>query len=182
MAEAAPRSTFVTVVAWVFIVLSGLALAAGALQGAVFGAMFQDPLMREGFAKMPAGMPPVVVWMLEHVQVLVLGSVLVSAAKLACSIGLLRRRNWARLGFVALLGLAIACNLAGLVLQFEVIDVVREELRAEAAGGGPDLQGVVTVMMVMATVFALAYVALYAWIAKRLLSPAIAAEFRPRAG
>src|SRR5690606_1207948 len=131
---------------------------------------------------LPAGMPPVVVWMLEHVQVLVLGSVLVSAAKLACSIGLLKRRNWARLGFVALLGLAIACNLAGLVLQFEVIDVVREELRGEAAGGGPDLQGVVTVMMVMATVFALAYVALYAWIAKRLLSPAIAAEFRPRAG
>lgn len=83
---------------------------------------------------------------------------------------------------MALLGLAIACNLAGLVLQFEVIDVVREELRGEAAGGGPDLQGVVTVMMVMATVFALAYVALYAWIAKRLLSPAIAAEFRPRAG
>src|SRR5690606_40764588 len=59
---------------------------------------------------LPAGMPPVVVWMLGHVQVLVLGSVLVSAAKLACSIGLLKRRNWARLGFVALLGLAIACR------------------------------------------------------------------------
>jgi len=98
MAEAVPRSTFVTVVAWVFIVLSGLALAAGALQGAVFGAMFQDPLMREGFAKMPAGMPPVVVWMLEHVQVLVLGSVLVSAAswpvRSACS-GAGTGRGWA---------------------------------------------------------------------------------------
>lgn len=179
MAQDQPQSTFVTVLAWIAIVLSGFSTLISILQNIMLHTVFR----RAGFdqavqAPPPPGTPPVVAFMLGHFQLFFLAFLLVSVLALISSIGLLKRRNWARLCFIGLMVLAVAWQLGGLALQFSMFPSMQQQFTAAGARGTPDMQPFVIAIAAIGALFALGLGVLFGWIAKRLLSPAIAAEFR----
>ena len=113
------NSSFVTVLAWVFIVLSGLGTAMSVLQNVMVYFLFPRAELRAAMETESAAtqLPVFAKFMLGNIEVLFAAMLLLSLLALAASIGLLKRQNWARLVLIGLLGFGIAWNLGGLVLQ-----------------------------------------------------------------
>ena len=178
----APRtpSAFVTAVAWVFIALSAFATLISILQNVMIYTFFPVDQMHAALAQardqqqqqMPAG----ALFMFEHIRALITGVLVVTAGTLVISIGLLRRYNWARLMFVALLALGIAWNIGGLFWQWFFFRSIPQTPQTP-----PDVQAqfktMITVMMVFSVAMALGMSVLFGWIIRRLTSPAIRDEF-----
>lgn len=172
-----PKSTFVTALAWVFIVLGGFATVIAILQNVMLGIM------------MPAGTPPIesqdqnvpafATFMFNNFRLFFAGFLLISAITLASAIGLLKRINWARLTFVGLMGFGILWNVASVVLTYLMFsampypDSTPTEFR-EQHELMTNIMSVVTVLM------AVGFTALFGWIIKRLLSDDIKQEFVAR--
>lgn len=169
--QPAERSTFVSVIAWVFIVFSGLATAVTALQNILVHTVFKD-------SEMPGlneTAPPLFAFMHEHISLYFLGLFLLSLSMLIASIGLLKRKNWARLASIALLVLAITSQIGGMAVQFAVFSSMRAEFASQ-----PDAFNMDTILIAILgfnTLLAIGIVMLFAWFIKRLLSAKIAAEF-----
>jgi hypothetical protein len=161
------RSIFVTVTAWVFIVLAAMTSASAMLQNAVIGPM------------LPASASPSSLFN-AYLPWLVAAGVVMSLVTLASAIGLLLRLDWARRVFIGLIALAIVANLLGLWLQQELLQSVAAStlngapLPPQAAGV---LGGFVTAARVMAVVVTLAGCSLLAWIIRRLMSSSVRQEF-----
>ena len=92
------RSTFVTVLAWIFIVLAGFATIITSLQNVMIAVMFPTAQMEEAATQVKdlPGVPWFASWMFSYYQVFFLFFLVVSASMLTASIGLLKRKNWAR--------------------------------------------------------------------------------------
>ncbi|MDR2016323.1 MAG: hypothetical protein LBP90_01760 [Burkholderiales bacterium] len=170
MTEMQQRSTFVTAVAWVFIGLSGFLTIISILQNVMVQIVFRDVEMDQ--------IPPDAPFMANHFQLFFLAFLLVSAFVLISSIGLLRRCNWARLCFVGIMLFGILWNLGGLVVQFIMFSSMRGQFGEFAAQGAPDMQSFFIAIMVGSGLFAVGFSVLFGWIAKRLMSAPIVAEFR----
>ncbi|MBO9664053.1 hypothetical protein [Dokdonella sp.] len=178
MAEVQQRSTFITVVAWVFIVLSGFATVISVLQNIMIQTMFRGPEIGQGMrVTSSVGLPIAAAFMAEHVHLFFLAFLVLSIFTLACSIGLLKRRNWARLGFVGIMVLAIVWNLGGLVLQFSLFASMQDQLPGDATRAGMSMGPFLMVMMIVNVLLAIGLSVLFGWIAGRLLSPAVREEF-----
>lgn len=173
MDTTAPRSTFVTVVGWIFTVLSGGAVGISVLQNLMLQLMFTQPEMQQAFQQPMPGAPPMAVFVMQNMRWLFLAFLVVAATMLAASIGLLQRRNWARLLFVGLMGLGIAWNIVGAVLQI----AMDSPFPGDAGKIPAEMEMMLVVMKAATVVFALAFCGLFGSIAMRLLSPRIAAEF-----
>lgn len=170
------RSLFVTLTAWVFIMLALLASASAVVQNAAVASLMPGlPLSLE---RNPL---PLLTGLLVGYLPWVVGTGLVmSLATLASAIGLLLRLDWARRTFIALLIVAIAANLLGLWLQQEVLQSVVSNTLANAVIPQQALGvfgGFVTAARVMAVLMTLVGCALLGWIIRRLMSPGIRQEF-----
>jgi hypothetical protein len=170
------KSLFVTVTAWVFIVLAALASVSALLQNAAM-ASFLPGLTVVGNVQ---PLPLLTGLLTGYLPWLVGAGLAVSLATLACAIGLLVRLEWARRIFIALLVLAIAANVGGLWLQQEVMQsLVSSTLKTSPL---PPLVadvfgGFVTAARVMAVLVTLGACLLLVWIIRRLMSPAVRQEF-----
>ncbi len=170
------RSLFVTITAWVFIVLGALATASALIQNAAVASLLPATVVA-----MPAQPLPLLTGLLLGYLPWVVGLGLVmSLATLASAIGLLLRLDWARRAFIGLLVVAIVFNLLGLWLQHEVVQSVvqatltRSPLPPQAADV---FGGFVAAARAMAVVMTLAACALLGFIIRRLMSPHVRQEF-----
>jgi hypothetical protein len=170
------RSLFVTVTAWVFIVLAALASVSALLQNAAV-ASFLPGLTVVGNVQ---PLPLLTGLLLGYLPWVVGAGLLMSLATLACAVGLLVRLEWARRFFIALLVLAIVANVAGLWLQQEMLQSLVSStlsrsplppLAADVFGG------FVTAARVMAVLVTLGACLLLVWIIRRLMSPSVRQEF-----
>ena len=169
------RSTFVTAVAWVFIVLAGFATLIAILQNIMIALMFPQEEMRE--AATAKDVPAFARFFLVYPHVFFGAFLAASATTLVSAIGLLKRQNWARLIFIAILVLGILWNLGGLALMFltfSSMPSVPDHAPADFRGG---FETIWKVMMGFSIVIALAFAGLFGWIIKRLMSPEIKREF-----
>ncbi|MEL4891203.1 hypothetical protein PQU63_16950 [Xanthomonas protegens] len=178
MHQAPPRSSFVTILAWIFIALSGFGTVAGLMQIFVLFAVFDHVEFADMARRLPPGMPPTMALIFSNFRWLFLGTALFSVWTLASSIGLLRRLSWARWCFIAAMLLVIAWNLGGAVVQVQMIAFMQKQLAVAQMHGAPDMQPMLWAMSAIGVVFAAAFVALHGWIIARLLSRPVAAEFR----
>jgi len=178
-ARAQGRSSFVTALAWTFIVLAGFATFISVLQALMFYFFFPADTFSQINAKELEEMPATLRFMMRHILGFFVLFWSLSAATFVSAIALLRRKNWARLAFIALMALGIVWNLAGLWLQAEMMpplpgapahDPRAQEFQAH-------FETMMTVMKFATAVFAIAVSALFAWIIKRLASPSVKAEF-----
>lgn len=173
------RSTFVTALAWIFIVLSGFTTIISILQNILVFTMSRSSGMGPSMqAPLAQGMPPAAAFLANHIQLFFLAFLLVSAFAFVSSIGLLMRQNWARLCFIGFMAFAIAWQLGGLALQFSMFPFMRQQFSAPATQGGPDMLSILIAIAVVSVLFTIGFTVLFGWITKRLLSPAIVAEFR----
>lgn len=170
------RSLFVTVTAWVFIVLSALTATSALIQNAAVASLLPAPA-----AAMPVQALPLLTGLLLGYLPWVVGFALaMSIATLASAVGLLLRLDWARRAFIGLLAVAIVFNLLGLWLQHEVVQsVVQSTLtRAPLPPQAADvLGGLLTATRAMAALVTLGACATLAWIIRRLMSPLVRQEF-----
>jgi len=177
------RSTFVTVVAWIYIALDGFGAFISLIQNIVVNTVVPFDRMGEALEKAKAQgatqMPSFFFWIFDHIRPLLLLFLVFALIKLACAIGLLCRRNWARFLFIGLLAFGIAASLAGIALQQYVLSsmLMMPRPRNAPADFEATMQSMTIVFRVFAGVFAIGFSVLYAWMIKKLLSPAIAAEF-----
>lgn len=170
------RSIFVTVTAWVFIVLAATSSVSALVQYALVVSMLPQST---GSANLPS-LPLLTGLLVGYLPWVVGFGFVVSVATLASAIGLLIRLDWARRAFIGLLAFAIVANLLGLWLQQEMVHSViastlgSTPLPAQAAGV---FGGFVAAARVMALLMTLAACGLLAWIIHRLMSPMVRQEF-----
>ncbi len=179
-APASRRSNFVTVVAWVFICLAGAGTVISLLQNVMVAFLFPMKEMQQAMHDTHgAPVPPLFQFMFLHFQLFVGAMFVLTATLFAASIGLLRRKNWARILFIVFMALGIAWNLLGLVFQFAFFSAIPPVKMPPNAP--PDFAAgfntMMTVMMVVSAAIAIAFSVLFGWIIKRLVSDEVRAEF-----
>jgi hypothetical protein len=170
------RSLFVTITAWVFIVLAGLASASAVMQNVGLTALMPGLAMRLDRGALPA----LTGLLLGYLPWVVGAGVVVALAMLASAVGLLLRLDWARRAFIALLIVAIIANLLGVWLQQEVVhSLVSTTLRTAQlpATALSVFGGFVTAARVLAVMLTLCACGVLAWIIRRLMSVGVRQEF-----
>ena len=169
------RSLFVTVTAWVAILLSALVSVSALVQNALVASVVPLPAA----ANLPA-LPLLTNLLLGYLPWVVGTGLLMSLAMLASAVGLLLRLDWARRVFIGVLLVAIVANLLGLWLQHEVVQSVVSStlsvapLPPQAAGV---FGGFVTAARVMAVLVTLGTCAVFWWVIHRLRSASVRQEF-----
>jgi hypothetical protein len=184
--SARPKSTFVTVVAWIFIILSGFATFISLLQNLMVGFMprdmFDTAMQDSTFGRV---IPPAGRFMFSHLQLVVVCVLILTALMLAASIGLLQRRNWARLVFIGLLGFGIVYNLAGLVLEQSMLSSMTSQFPLDSAfradstfrSTAQQFDQMMAGFRVVMYVVTIGFAALFGWIIAKLVSRPIREEF-----
>lgn len=171
-AAPANRSSFVNIVAWFGIATGACASPIALIPTLLMGTLvpqLQAGLESPELAQLPAPVRLVLANFELLVQVLLIGSL----ATLVFSIGLLKRKNWGRLGVIALVGVAIAQQFVLFWIQLSMGSTV-------AAPGGqalPELQSVMLLMQVVGGVLTVVQVGVCAWLIWKLQTPQIRAEF-----
>ena len=167
------RSTFVTVVAWIFIIQSAFSSIVLLLEDLLFAVMFNKHSIAEN---LPPNTPPIAGAVLHGMVYFIFVLLLVALFALASSIGLLQRRNWARLSFVGLLGFGI----------FWIVLNIAFQLIAVLAGPVPnaphaqEAHSIMTLFAIFMGLFGAAMIVLFAWIIRRLTTDPVRQEFLPQ--
>ncbi|HTV84586.1 MAG TPA: hypothetical protein VME63_04230 [Dyella sp.] len=182
------RSTFVTVLAWIFIGLTGLASLISLLQNLMLQMVFV-PLMAQQHTHlsqgMPPGMPVQMGWMFDHLIWFFRLFLLMSLSVLIASIGLLLRKEWARKLFIGLMGFGMVYQVAGLFFQWWYFNAVFDHFpmpphpKPDAQQVMQVMQGFINAMRIFSALMAIGIAGLFGWIIKKLASAPIRREFRP---
>ena len=164
--DAERRSDFVTVVAWIFIVISGFAVFVSIGQNVMIWTHpgFSVPATTSGEGAGFEG------FLDRNFRLLFLGFLGTTIVMLISSIGLLRRKNWARMSIVVLLALWVLWNVAALAMIY----LFGMEDGQLAAGQVHNTHLFIQLFML---VFLVAISGLLIWIIRKLLSPRIIEEF-----
>ncbi|MEY3142478.1 MAG: hypothetical protein RLY21_971 [Planctomycetota bacterium] len=163
-----PRSLFVTVVAWIFIVLSAFMI----IGSACFGLM---TILMESLAESEPGMTA---W-LGVLQSFVVMVLVIAAAILALSIGLLRRSRWARGAFIRMLAASIAFQM--------LLPIVGVAWFLSMTPEPPDqakllVYGFLALWCAIGLAIGLFWSVIDIWLIRRLSAPDVGAEFQPVPG
>lgn len=189
-AATSPQSSFVTVIAWLFIAFSSFGTLISILQNVMFTMMprhqFDRALQDTTFTR---GMTSGSVWAFSHFQLIAAVVLVLTLSLLAASVGLLRRREWARRLFIALLALAVVYGVAMLFEQHSMFASLNGSFPAPAGSAtlkdsmyrasAARMERFVHLFEVVMVAMNLAVSALFGWIIYKLMSPAIRAEFLP---
>jgi hypothetical protein len=121
--------------------------------------------------------PPLFRLMFENIRLVFLGFFVVTSVTLIASIGLLRRKNWARLLFIGLMAFGIVWSLGGIVLQQFLFPEAPHGLLMDDPGFALTFTPVLLIMKIASAVIAIGMSLLFGWIIRKLSSPVIRAEF-----
>jgi hypothetical protein len=177
----ASRSSFVTVLAWILIAVSAYATFMSSLQAVMLIFFFPSEHFWSN-APAPHGIEtssPFMHFLSSEVRYFFLVFWLLAALALVSSIGLLRRKNWARLIVIGILGLCVIWNLAGIWLQWQFASSSSTRLLlAEApAEFTRQTETIILAARVSTAIFAVAISGLLVWLITRLVSRPIRREF-----
>lgn len=177
-----PATTaFVTVLGRVSIVLAVLGLL-WALVQVLFVLMLPMDLLAQVEAQ--PGMPALLAAAMQYRSALALAMLALSLGLLVVSWGLLQRREWGRLGFIAALVLGAVVNFAALLLVGPFFDSLQDLFPPGMADPGDgwqiDAQLRMTRNLVMASglIGALAIAGVHGWLVWKLCTAQVRAEFR----
>jgi hypothetical protein len=171
---AAPRSLFVTNLAWISIALAGAHALMSLLQNVAYAVLPLPMLPPESGGLFP----PLVVWMFAHLRLLMLASLLFGVLWLWASIDLMRRRAWARIAFIGLCVFGIVATIGATLWQLYLFHSIAELLAPHDDAPGLMAKGMMASVPIVVAVVAVVLSWLLGWIAWKLLQPGIALEFR----
>mgnify|MGYP001256871081 CR=1 FL=1 len=178
--EPTHRSRFITRLAWSFIVPAGVATLIAVLQNVMFVLMFPgEDAFRSAVSEAVKGdgIPPFAAFVFANLRLLLFGFLMVCAITLVAAIGLLRRRNWARLTFIGMTALGVLGNLGAVFLSFfmfpwvaAIPDAAPEDFRA-------NFEVMAKVIVAINVIVGVVFAGLFGWVLKRLVSRDIKEEF-----
>lgn len=171
------KSSFVTVVAWIFIVLAGFATFISLLQNIMTQIIFPKEEIAMSIEQMGANnqMPGYAQFMFQHFDKVFLLFLLVSTVVLFSSIALLKRKNWARIVIVILLSIGILWNIIGVVLQFIVYKGFSDIFGSQAPVS--EFQTMMIIIQIFMFFFAIALSLIFGFIVKKMCSKQVKTEF-----
>ena len=117
-------------------------------------------------AEASGDIPPAAAFAIRHLRQLIEAFLLLWLIALVASIGLLKRRNWARLVFIGLMALGIIWNLASPILQLIVLRGIPGQFELMRS-----------IIQIISVIYALAFCLLFGWIIVRLMSAKVRSEF-----
>lgn len=167
-------SSFVTGMAWISIALGVLGVVSGLMQAVLLPALPIESML-QSLQGTDAALPPALAWMFGHLQLLNLLSLLSSALFAWVSWGLLKRREWGRLGFIAFLVLGALAGLVGAAWFGRVLDGINASVALSDID--PLAAQLQAAMRMAAGLGAAAVVLLHGAITWKLCTPAIRGEF-----
>ena len=174
------RSDFVTGLAWIFIAIGGLTTIIFAVQTIVFSTVFttEDILRSLQKAEESQRLPELYKIVFENFRLVLTAIVVISTSILVSAVGLLKRRNWARIIFVAIMICGVIWNLFCFSLPFLLGGLGSETQGVHPKGliGNNFQLSLYNIYGTFLTV-CLAFTVLYLWIIKRLSSEEIKREF-----
>lgn len=180
--KARPSSSFVTVLAWISIALGLLGLVYGLIQ-TVMGLLLPADFylrMLYPYGGEPPPLPPLMHWLYTHTLLMGLAMLALSAIFLWVSWGMLKRREWGRKGFIAILAIGTLWQLGSLWMLPQILQGALA-MQAGAFPQGqampPELESFMTAVMLMGGLVAVVFAALHAWIIWKLCTPAVRVEF-----
>jgi hypothetical protein len=167
-----PPSTFVTVLAWIFIVFSAFGLVGLLMQGVMFFFMFQSDFFTSDFSNdaMDGLRWFGVFWGFLAIWI---------TSQLVVSIGLLKRKNWARILFIIGMVLLIAYSVLCACILFAFPGFIGQEMWNDPEFQDATGQKIFSTFRIAMVVFSLAFTVLWSWILTRLMSAKIKQEFVP---
>jgi hypothetical protein len=170
------RANFVTILAWFLILTASMFVAIGLLQNIMFHTIVPIDEVFPNNAEL-AKLPDFYRFFFAHIKAIVLASFLFSVFALVAAIALLKRKNWARITYIGIFILGIIGNIAGIVIQQMVFSsMIAIDAPADVEGF---VQTTQTVMLIVNGIFALGMSTLFGWLAYKLMTPAVRAEFVP---
>ncbi|HET9679512.1 MAG TPA: hypothetical protein VFP95_02995, partial [Gammaproteobacteria bacterium] len=128
------RSTFVSVIAWVFIVFSSLGAFFMAMEALIFFLLPFEELAAQSAQSSAQPMPTVV---FSFMRGFIIFLVLVCLWSLASSIGLLLRKNWGRINFIIIMAIGVFFQILGVLWSF--VFVFAGAFMPEQAANGVDV-------------------------------------------
>jgi hypothetical protein len=170
------KSTFVNVLAWIFIVMAGFVTLISVLQNIMIFLVFPVDQMKETLndSQTQEQIPFFARFMFSNIRLFFFGFFAISATTLVSAIGLLKRKNWGRIVFLAVMGIGICWNIFSLVIQnmmFSSMPVFpHEEIDSQ-------FSTMMIVMKIITFIFAVGISYLFGWIIYKLCSAKIKAEF-----
>jgi len=176
MSQLAEKSKFVTVVAWIFIVVAGFATFISILQNIMINLMFPIEKMTEALneAEAQEHIPFLFRFLFSNIRIFFFGFLVISATTFVSAIGLLKRKNWARIIFIIILSLGILWNISGLFMQHLMFSSMPELPNQE---GVNQFKVMMNIMRVFTLIMAIGISILFGWIIKKFTSQRIKAEF-----
>ena len=164
------RSNFVTVLAWIFIVGAGFSSFILVMQVIMVSTMFSG----EEFQSVPEDAPAFAKFMQQNIHLFVYGFCAVTIFTFISSIGLLKRKNWARLAFISILILGVLWQVGSLAMQFTVFSEFPERPSGE---GFEDFERMSNIIRWFSFAMAVALSGLFLWLIKKLATQPIVGEF-----
>ena len=163
------KSTFVTVLAWIFIVLSGYGLVIGVFQNILVNTAFPIEMFEQNLPKDNSikGFP---FFFFEHFRLFILAISFIQLFQFITSIALLKRKEWARVTFIAFLSIGILFMVGGTIFYQIFLNNFNEL-------GDPMFTNFALGFRVFSVVLTLLFCALFTWIIARLSSSTIKDEF-----
>lgn len=182
--NARPSSSFVTVLAWISIALALLGLLYGLMQtvmGLVLPADFYLRMLNP-YGGEPPRLPPLMHWIYTNTLLMGVLMLVLSAIFLWVSWAVLKRREWGRKGFIAVLVLGTLWQFACIFALPQFIEgmlAVQAGALPQGQTMPPELEGFMTAAMLMGGAVAVVFAALHLWIVWKLCTPEVRAEFHP---
>ena len=173
---AAPPSMFVTVTAWIFIVITGLGVLALLLQNLLLATLMASPEVQHALNDLPTHTDGATTFIVRHMRAIAAAMLALVGIALVSAIGLLQRRNWARLCFVGVLVVAVLYQLGRLAYVW-----LMPLPMPQSPDGSVNLASMMDTLRVASTVMAMALTLVASWLVIKLCSPAIRAEFQSAA-
>lgn len=175
----ARKTPFVTIIAWVFIALSIMILMTSIIQFIVVAVLNYGDMHNLMVAELKktmkdSDMLELALLAFRYAWIFVAVTFLYALTLLLTSIGLLKRREWARKTMVVLLVIAVFYELTDLAWQFYVMNSTMAPMMTEMPGLG---NGIMAVMLGMVTLMVLAFCILFVWVIIKLLSEKVKQEF-----
>jgi hypothetical protein len=173
------RSTFVTVTAWIFIVCSGGFVLISIAQATMFYFLFRSEQFSNALRESSQhdNVPLPFQYFFAHPFAFFALFWLLGLITFIASVGLLRRKNWARIIFIGLMLFAIVWNLGGIWLQQAILPSFSNLSPHASPEFSQSVQSMTLILRIYSLVFAVGFSMLFAYIAKRLAAAPIRAEF-----
>ncbi len=168
------RSVLVTVVAWIFIVFSGFALIILLIQNLIIWLLYPLDETTRIIYTINEAIPDCFNYMFIHLRVILVAFTALSLVFLISSVGLLMRKNWARIIFISMLFLGIAWLVVSSVLQHYLITSIPIVPDSETAA---EQRIVLKTIEILMTVMSITIGLFFLWAIRKLTASPIKEEF-----